>query len=215
MFDIDGGYRIGPWLFEARYAYISGNRPKDQLNRDVNYFQPIQSDSAYWADWGDFLGAGQVGLLGGGLMAGHVWPSYERYGRQGFAVSATYSVMPELDVDLVASPVWTARSIDTDGTKTNGFMASPTNPAFTCNPNDTDTVASARGRGCVGDESYVGTDLSFKLVWRFAPGLQARVGFAYLFAGDALDISEVREGVLQKQSAKDAWYSAAMVQYNF
>ena len=149
-------------------------------------------------------------------MGGHVWPSYERHGRQGFAVGATYNVTPAFDLDLVVSPVWTARSIDTDGVKTNGFQATPTNPAFFCNPNDTNTAASARGRGCRGDESYIGTDVSFKLIWRFAPGLQARVGYAYLVAGDALDITEIRsDGVREKRSAQDAWYGAAMVQYNF
>ena len=199
LLDVEGSYRLGPWLFDARYIYTSGNRPNDRVDRNINYYQPIATDAAYGADWGDMWGAGQVDNFSGCVYNMCQTIGFERYGRQGFILGATYSVTPELDLDLSGGPMWTARSVDTDGTRA-------TTGALTCFDQN----------GCRGDESYLGTDMSFKVVWRFAPGLQARVGFAYLFAGSALDITEVRRDVGRtKNGADDAYNAAWMVQYNF
>ena len=200
LIDVDGSYRLGPWLFDARYIYTSGNRPRDRLDKDINFYQPLGTDAAYGADWGDMWGAGQVDNFQGCIYNMCQTVGFERSGRQGFVLGATYAVTPELDLDLTGGPMWTARSVDTDGTRATTGALTP----FCDN------------QACKGDESYLGTDLSFKVVWRFAPGLQARVGFAYLFAGPAFDISELRRDTARtKNDADDAYYGGWMVQYNF
>src|SRR6202008_4065811 len=40
-FDVTGGWRIGPVQVEGRYVYSTGNRPKDQLSKTINYYQPL------------------------------------------------------------------------------------------------------------------------------------------------------------------------------
>jgi hypothetical protein len=216
FFDVEGTYKIGPFLFGARYVYTSGNRPKDQLSQDVNYYQPITTGGGYWNGWGDMVGPGTVDIFGAQVHAMPAYIGLERYGRQAFAVKGVYSVTPALDVDLVVSPNWTARSIDTDGTKSaNSPGYAPSSGTFTCASHGANSTMNPAGAGCNGDESYIGTDLSAKLTWRFAPGLTFKYGVAYLFAGDALDISELRNGVYTKRSGKDAYYTAAAVGYAF
>jgi hypothetical protein len=208
LFDVIAGYRLGPLLLEARYAYTSGNRPMDQLSKNVNYFQPINTDTTYGADgWGQIFTLG-VDYLNGSIRGLGANIGFERYGRQWFGVKATYSVTPALDIYALAAPNWTARSVDTDGTQTAAG-------AITCATHSANSAANPQGAGCRGDETYLGTEANLGITWRFAPGLTFDLVGAYLFAGPALDISEVRNGVLTKREAVDAWLGTARVRFAF
>src|SRR4029453_15559147 len=116
LFDVKAGWRIGPALIEFRGMYTSGNRPKDQLSKDVNYYQPITGDTGWWSDgWGNITALG-IDYFNGAIKGMGNNISIDRYGRQQFGLKATYSFTPQLDVYALAMPVWTARSVDTDGT---------------------------------------------------------------------------------------------------
>jgi hypothetical protein len=74
------GWRTGPFLLEARYMYTTGNRPMDQLHNDVNYFQPISTDSTYGADgWGQIWSLG-VDYFNGAVRGIGANIGFERYG---------------------------------------------------------------------------------------------------------------------------------------
>jgi hypothetical protein len=206
--DVIGGWRMGPPLLEGRYMYTTGNRPKDQLNRDVNYYQPLDTDTSYWSGgWGEIYSLGidyfQGNLRGMGATIGH-----DRYGRQQFALRAIYSVTSDLDLRGVVSPAWTARSLDTDGQPI--FVPFQAGASTACN-----TAATGKGAGCNGDASFIGTEVALGLTWRFAPGLVFDVAGAVLFAGSALDASEIRNGVLTKMHAKDAYLVSSRIRYSF
>ena len=206
--DVIGGWRLGPLLLEGRYMYTTGNRPKDQLNRDVNYYQPLDTDTSYWANgWSEIYGLG-IDYFNGSLRGMGQFIGFDRFGRQQFGVRATYSVTPDVDLRGVVSPAWTARSVDTDGqTIFAPFQASTAN---VCN-----TAATGKGAGCNGDASYIGTEVVLGLTWRFAPGLAFDMAGAILFPGGALDSTEVLNGVPTKMTAKNVYLVTSRVRFSF
>jgi hypothetical protein len=181
---------------EMRYMYTTGNRPKDQLSKEVNYYQPVTGDTGWWSDgWGNIFALG-IDYFNGAFRTLGTGIGLDRYGRQQVAGKLTYSVTPQLDFYLLGSPMWTARSVDTDGT----FSSTQMN----CRPSD-----------CKGDESYVGTEANLGMTWRFAPGLTLDLVGAYLFAGSALDTTEIIGGVATKRDAKDVYTGAARLRVAF
>ena len=213
FFDVIGGWRLGPLLLEARYMYTSGNRPKDQLSKDINYYQPIDTDTSYWAaGWGEIFSLG-IDYFNGAIRGLGSGIGFDRYGRQQFAVRAIYSVTPAFDVRAVVSPGWTARSVDTDGTTT--FGAGSSNGTLLCATHTANSAANPRGAGCNGDSSYMGTEVDLGMTWRFAPGLTFDLVGAILFAGGALDTSEVLNGVLTKRDAQNVYTIASRIRYSF
>src|SRR5262249_19571159 len=154
FFDLLVGYRFGPLLLEARGMYTSGNRPKDQLNRDINYYQPIDNDTSYWAGgYGNILSLG-IDYFNGAIKGLGSNDSFDRYGRGQFLVKATYSWTPNFDMYALVSPAWTARKVDTDGTTT--FGGPGTTGAMVCATHTANSAANPRGAGCNGDSSYIG-----------------------------------------------------------
>jgi hypothetical protein len=196
LFDLKGGFRVGPLLLEGRVMYTTGNRPKDQLSKEVNYYMPVQNDTGWWSEgWGNILALG-IDYFNGSIRGLGQNIGLDRYGRQQFGLKATYSITPQLDVYGLVTPAWTARSVDTDGT----FSAAVMN----CRPSD-----------CKGDSAYIGTEVNIGTTWRFAPGLVFDLVGAYLFAGGALDTTEVIAGVPTKQDAKDVYTVAARLRMSF
>ena len=55
LFDVRGGFQIGPLLLEAMYMFTSGNKARDTTLNNVHYFQPLGTDTGYLADWGTQL----------------------------------------------------------------------------------------------------------------------------------------------------------------
>ncbi len=213
--DVIAGWRTGPLLIEGRATYVSGNRPKDQLSRDVNYYQPLDNDSGFYgAGWGEIFSLGIDYFIGQIKGLGN-YDSLDRYGRQSLAARATYSITPTFDIRAVVHALWTARSVDTDGTTAFAGGTGATNSAMTCATHTANSAANPRGAGCNGDASYVGTEVNLGIVWRFAPGLVFDAVGAVMFAGDALDSSEVLNGVLTKKDAKNVYSIVSRVRYSF
>ncbi len=196
LFDVKAGWRIGPALLEFRGMYTSGNRPKDQLTKDVNYYMPVQNDTGWWSDgWGNILALG-IDYFNGAVRGLGQNIGLDRYGRQQFGLKATYSFTPQLDVYGLVTPAWTARSVDTDGTFSTA-------------------VINCRASDCKGDSAYIGTEANLGTTWRFAPGLTFDLVGAYLVAGEALDTTEVVGGVANKREAKDVYTVAARLRLSF
>ena len=215
FFDVIGGWRAGPLLVEARYTYVSGNRPKDQLSRDVNYYQPLDNDTGFYgAGWGEIHSLGIDYFIGSYKGLGN-YDSLERYGRNQFAVRAIYSLTPSFDIRGVVSPMWTAKSVDTDGTTAFAGGTGATNAAITCATHTANSAANPRGAGCNGDSSYVGTEVDLGITWRFAPGLSFDLVGAIYFSGSALDSSEVINGVLTKKDSKNMYAISSRIRYSF
>ena len=179
LFDIRGGYRMGPLLLEAMFAYVSGNKARDNLAKEISYYAPIDTDSGYGAVWQNVLALGVDSTSVGAVDGMGAQISYFQYGRIQGGARATYSWTPALDTYVTVSPTWTAREVDTD--------SAAATRAKTCIGN------GASGIPCdfEGDSSYLGTEANVGLIWRFAPGLRFDLVGYYFFAGSALDAAEV------------------------
>lgn len=85
---------------------------------------------------------------------------------------------------------------------------------------DTNTTGFTRtivsGRSFVeGDSRYIGTEADLWLTWRFAPNVALDLAGAYLFAGSALDTTELLNGVATRREAQDAYTVATRVRLSF
>ena len=200
LVDLQGGLGLGPLLLEARAIYSTGNEARDNLSRSVRYFEVLDADTSYYTGWAHIVAKSVIddwnaGAQNGGLVTNI---GYDRYGRVQLGVKATYSFTPQLSLAGIVNPTWTAEEVDTD-TGTTGF---------------TRTIVSDRSF-VTGDSRYLGTDVDLWFTWRFAPNTVFDLVGAYLFAGRALDTTELLNGVPQKREAQDAYLVAARVRFSF
>jgi hypothetical protein len=194
--DVQGGFQLGPLLLEARGVWTTGNDADDDLrSQRIRYYTPLTLDTGYWAGWSQIQALGiDYFNGGGGTLAGmSTLVGYDRYGRRGLAVRATYSLTPSLAFYGIVSPTWTDKRVDTDTTSgTAGRGAS---------------AAATDG----GDSRYIGTEADLGMTWRFAPNTAFDLVGAWLFAGSALDTRDASG----TRDAEDAWTIAARVRLSF
>jgi hypothetical protein len=197
LVDVTGGWQLGPLLLEARGMYTSGNKASDDLrDDDIKFFQPLDLDTGYWAGWSniqalgvDYFNGGAS--FGGGNPATHI--GYDRYGRMGFGLRATYSLTPALAFYGIVSPTWTAEKVDTDTTSLATTRGAPS--------------ASTNG----GDSRYLGTEIDLGTTYRFAPNTVFDLVGAYYRAGSALDTLDASGS----REAQNAWTIAARIRMSF
>ncbi len=204
IIDLTGSFQLGPLLLEARGVYTPGNKARDNLAQSIRYYQPISMDGSYWAGWGAINASG-VDYFNGSLLTNMArFIGYDRYGRAGFAVRATYSVTPALALYLIASPTWTAEKVDTD---TGAQPGLGTGSISRTTLDDQSWVK--------GDSRYIGTEGVVGLTWRFAPNTAFDLEGSRLFAGAALGSAEVLNGVHTRRDPHDAYQLAARVRLAF
>jgi hypothetical protein len=211
LFDVIGSFQLGPLLLEARGVYSTGNKARDNLALGKRYFEPLNLDTGYWGGWLGILALG-VDYFNGGGGANQGMDTnigYDRYGRAQFALRATYSITPALSLYGVVAPTWAAEKVDTD----TGACA-PLSPAQANAGCPARTVVSDRSF-VEGDSRYIGTEVNGGITWRFAPNAALDLAAYYLFAGEALDTTELRNGVLEKREANDGYYASLRVRLSF
>jgi len=169
--DIIGSWSAGPLLLEARGVYSPGNKARDSLAGGIHYYEPLDTDTGYYATWGAILALSDADF-GTGLNNGQMTTNvgYDRYGRASIALRATYSLTPALAFFFVVSPTWTAEKVDTDTGVTGGSRTYVTQKSFV-----------------EGDSNYIGTEMNLGMGWKFAPNASLDMIGAYLVSGSALD----------------------------
>ncbi len=200
LVDMQGSFSLGPLLLEARAIYSTGNKARDNLAKSIHYFQPLDQDTSYYAGWANIMALGIDYFNGGGaaLNGFDTQVGYDRYGRAQLGLRATYSVTPALKVYTVVSPTWTAQKVDTDTGQGGGTRTILNDQSFV-----------------KGDSRYIGTEADLGLSWKFAPNTAFDLVGAYLFAGSALDTTEILNGVATKRDAQDGWTVASRVRLSF
>lgn len=183
LIDIRGGFNVGPLSLGAMGMWTSGNHAQDNPFRSVRFFQALDTDTGYMADWGLnilALGIDYYQILNGLSTAAGVNPGvaigYDKYGRKQVAVKASYALTPALTVGTGVTAAWTDTSVDTNAVLLGnaGLL-----PSFYCRT----TGVSCRPEGT---HNFLGTELNAALTYRFAPGLAFDLAAGYLFAGNAL-----------------------------
>jgi len=87
LVDVRAGFQVGPLLLEGLFMWTSGNRAQDTLRKNVNFYQPLDTDTSYLNGWGTqitALGVDYYQILstfanGGGGLGTPI--GYDKYGR--------------------------------------------------------------------------------------------------------------------------------------
>ena len=188
LLDIQGGWRAGPLLLEARFIWSPGNDATDDLTDEINYFEPLDLDTGYYAGWAQVFALGVDYFNGGGgtLNGMSTNIGYDRYGRLGGGLRATYSLTPKLAFWGIVSAFWTDEKVDTDTGITGGIRNAPVDG---------------------GDDRFIGWEPNLGLTYRFAANTAFDLVGAYFFAGDAL--------TTPTGDAENGWTAAARVRLSF
>ncbi len=179
LVDVRGGFQFGPLLLQSMVMWTSGDHANTNPYKHIGYYQPLDTDSGYLADWGTHIFSlgieyNQAFVTGPTFLGSAI--GYDKYGRIQFGAKASYAITPALTVGVGVTPNWTDKKVDTDGfVVTNGGIR----PNFTSRKFGT----SVRPEG---ESNYLGTELNAALTYRFAPGLAFDWQVGYLFSGNAL-----------------------------
>lgn len=169
--DLRGGFQAGPLLIEGAFIYTTGNKASDNLRDDVEYYQPISTDSGYYATWAQISALdidyfNQLYYTAAGLSPGQTI-SYDKYGLLRVGARASYAITPAFSVRAGTTLNWTDKKVDT---------SSSLNAASGLTPGDGN-----------GDSRWLGWEIMGGLTWRLAPNLVFDLVGAHLFAGNALE----------------------------
>ena len=178
LIDLRAGYQLGPLLLEGLGVYSTGNTSRNNTLGKIHYYQPIDTDTSYLADWGTQISSlgldySNAPLSGGGRSA---YPGnqigWDKYGRIQGGLKATYAITPTLSIMAQANGHWTAEEVSRNGTPVAGAGILP-------------VFAGPASRSTA---QYVGTEFASVLSWRFAPGMDWASSVGYMIMGPALDV---------------------------
>jgi len=177
--DIRASFQLGPLLLSGMVMWTTGQDAKSNPYKSIKYYQPLDTDTSYLADWGTQimslgLDYGQIITTNGSSPGVQI--GWDKYGRVSPGVKASYALTPALTVGLQAMPNWTWSKVDTDAFLVSGGGLQP---SFVCRK----TLTSCQPKG---ESNYLGTEFDISLTYRFAPGLVFEWAAGYMKAGPAL-----------------------------
>jgi hypothetical protein len=175
--DIRASYQLGSLLLSAMTMWTTGQDAKSNTYKSIKFFQPLDTDTGYMADWGTqiiSLGVDYYQFLPSTLATG---VGYDKYGRITSGIKASYAWTPALTVGVGVTPTWTWNKVDTDSV--------PLGPNAGFQPN---FVCRKTGQTCrpQGESNFIGTEWNVALTYSLAPGLVFDWAFGYLQADSAL-----------------------------
>jgi hypothetical protein len=179
LVDVRTSYQLGPLLLSAMVMGTSGQDAKSNPYKSIKYFQPLDTDTGYMADWGTqimSLGVDYYQIIGSQTNTNPgVAIGWDKYGRVSTGIKASYAWTPSLTVGAGITPNWTWNKVDTDAFAVTGGGLQP---SFVCRK----TGQSCRPEG---ESNFLGTEFNLALTYRFAPGLVFDWAAGYLMADSA------------------------------
>ncbi len=224
IFDLRGGYRIGPLNLEGAFVYSPGNEADDNIGnapgrlKAVKYYQPVANDIAYGSGGGlsNFTNLNEIDYFRGYAVGSSMFQGatigYDRYGRWDIVFKPSYALTPALSVRSLVAAHFTAEKPDRNAEfniNTGLFPA----------PNGNQQTSS----------NYLGTEVNLGLTWSFAPGLRLDAGAGWFGPGAAYerckgtvagggDVASTTGTVCaagHTNNLQDAYWSGARVRYTF
>ncbi len=174
--DVRTSFQLGPLLLSGMVMWTTGQDAKSNPYKSVKYFQPLDTDTSYMADWGTQITSLGVDYYQGAINGLGTGIGWDKYGRVSTGVKASYAVTPALTVQALVTPNWTWNKVDTDAFVVTGGGFQPN---FVCRKT---------GAGCrpEGESSFLGTEWNVALTYRFAPGLVFDWAFGYMQSDSAM-----------------------------
>jgi hypothetical protein len=177
--DVRTSYQLGPLLLSHMVMFTTGQDAKSNPYKSIKYYQPLDTDTGYQADWGTqimSLGVDYYQIIGSQTNTNPgVAIGWDKYGRVSTGVKASYAWTPSLTVGAGITPNWTWNKVDTDAFAVTGGGLQP---SFVCRK----TGQSCRPQG---ESNFLGTEFNLALTYRFAPGLVFDWAAGYLMADSA------------------------------
>jgi hypothetical protein len=177
--DVRASYQMGPLLLSAMTMWTTGQDAKSNPYKSIKYYQPLDTDTGYMADWGTqimSLGLDYFQIINTAGNNPGVTIGWDKYGRISSGLKASYAITPALTVGAGVTPNWTWNKVDTDA-----FLvaSSGLQPNFVCRKT---------GQNCrpEGESNFLGTEWNVALTYRFAPGLQFNWAFGYMQSDSAM-----------------------------
>jgi hypothetical protein len=199
--DIRTGYELGPVLLEAMGMFTTGNAARDTTLRTVKYYQPLDTDTSYLADWGGQLTALGVDYLDAMLEGAGIPPGttigWDKYGRIQLGARATYAVTPTLSLYGGWNGHWTPHAIQKNALFPGGGTIVP---LFT-------------GQEAKSASNYIGNEIFAGLTWRFAPGIALDSAGGYMWTGPALDA--FTNAVQGAREARNVYLLSSRIRFSF
>lgn len=196
LLDVRGGWQAGPLLLEAAFIYTTGNEKTDRhdlAEGKVKYYQPISTDTSYYATWAEIwaLGIDYFNILNSGATGLNpgVAIGYDKYGLMRVGARASYALTPAFTLRAGATVNWTAE--ETGGSLESVVAGTGRTP---CQVNTAAGVLTsfANTTTCQAQldahdgARYLGTEVNFGFQWRFVPNVAFDVVGSYMWAGNAL-----------------------------
>src|SRR5207253_1007151 len=128
LVDVRGAFNVGPLTLAAMGMWTSGDNARSNPFKTIGFFQPLDTDTSYLADWGTqifSLGIDYFHILynnATGLNPG-VAIGYDKYGRIQVGGKVAYAVTPSFTVGAGVTTDWTDKKVDTDSTLGAGGLA--------------------------------------------------------------------------------------------
>src|SRR5215510_768177 len=216
LVDVRTSYQLGPLLLQHFVMATSGQDAKSNPYKSIRYYQPLDTDTSYLADWGMqimALGVDYYQIIGSPAADPGTGIGWDKYGRVSTGVKASYAWTPSLTVGVGVTPNWTWSKVDTDAYIVTGGGLQP---SFVCRK----TGQSCRPEG---ESNYLGTEVNLTATYRFAPGLTFDWGFGYMWTDSAFahrfttgsDYSAAAPPVRKDIGVNPVAITAARVRFSF
>jgi hypothetical protein len=201
-------HTMGPWLFQAKYAYASGQGANDDINNrgigksaDVKTYRALTTDgSPIWQEWFEILGRSEVD--GTSLQTFRRWAesgTADRFGWQVLGGAVEYQLTDNLILEGAAGGFWTAKKTACPAVlrvgSTDGRCAGPNNSSGEPIYNFT------------GNSSFLGWEVAAGFRYTIMPGLTWTPRLAYADYGDAFSANN--------RKAQGAWSFSNRMIYIF
>ncbi len=198
----------GPWLFQGRVNYTSGNRANDDINNtgigsraDVKYYAPMNADGGpFWQEWFEIFGNSEVdGTSIDTFRRMSESGGLDRFGWQNLAGAVEYQLRDSLILEGAAGGFWTAQKTGCPSNLREGSITG------TCGG-----LENYKGEptfNFTGNSRYLGWEVAAGIRYTVLPGLTWTPRLAYADFGSGLN----QNG----RKAMDAWLFANRMIYVF
>jgi hypothetical protein len=221
LVDVREGFQLGPLLIEGLEVFTTGNPSRSTTLKNINYYQVLDTDTSYLADWGTQLTSLGIDYLNAMDEAGSriaypgVATGWDKYGRGQLGIKATYAITPTFSVMGGVNGHWTIEGVDKQGSPQPGIGLVPIWNACTGAATPCTVPKESKSH-------YVGTEFMTVVSWKFVPGISWDNGFGYMIAGPAWSNLATGDGQtavngnsLVPRNAKDSYILTSRIRYTF
>jgi hypothetical protein len=204
-------HTTGPWLFGAKFAYVSGDDANADLNNrgignrsDVKGFRYIGVDTShFYGSWFEILGKSDVdGVSDRDFRRMGEVSKLDRFGWMIVGGKAEYKATDKLILEGAAGGFWTAEKTACPATFRVGSLSGPcTGPGSPRNSSGEPAL------NFTGDSSFVGWEIDVGFRYSIMPGLTWTPRIGYASMGDAVSANN--------RKAQDEWMATNRLIYIF